>query len=80
MGKPVNADLTLGLATAPVFFALQEDESMRALILRGFQQPGDVEKVRVAKPPLNILLNLCDVTGVAVRPNDASIVPYTGLS
>ena len=54
MGKPVNADLTLGLATAPVFFALQEDESMRALILRRFQQPGDVEKVRVAKPPLNI--------------------------
>ncbi|TBU31308.1 terpenoid synthase [Dichomitus squalens] len=43
LGKPANADMRLGLVTAPVFFALQEDESIRPRVLRCFEGPGDVE-------------------------------------
>lgn len=57
LGKPTNADLSLGLATAPVFFAVQEDKSLRPLVLRRFNQPGDVEVVRVFRlPPLTARL------------------------
>ena len=42
-GKPSGADLSLGLATAPVLFASQEFPQLEQLILRQFSQPGDVE-------------------------------------
>ncbi|KAI0677745.1 terpenoid synthase [Trametes maxima] len=45
LGKPANADLSLGIATAPVFFAVQEDASLRPLVLRRFNKPGDIEKM-----------------------------------
>ena len=45
LGKPANADMQLGLVTAPVFFALQEDESIRPRVLRCFEGPGDIEAV-----------------------------------
>ncbi|OSD02320.1 terpenoid synthase [Trametes coccinea BRFM310] len=44
LGKPANADLNLGLATAPVLFALQEDHDLRPLVLRRFKHAGDVEE------------------------------------
>ncbi|KAJ8482006.1 hypothetical protein ONZ51_g5634 [Trametes cubensis] len=44
LGKPANADLSLGIATAPVLFALEEDESIREFVLRRFGEPGDVQK------------------------------------
>jgi len=43
LGKPSGADLSLGLATAPVLFASQEFPQLEQLILRQFSQPGDVE-------------------------------------
>lgn len=43
MGKPTSADLSLGLATAPVLFALDQHPDLAALIIRRFSQPGDVE-------------------------------------
>ena len=42
-GKPVNADLSLGLATAPVLYASQKHPSLHALISRNFEQQGDVQ-------------------------------------
>merc|ERR1719383_156883 len=42
MGKPTSADLNLGLATAPVLFALDQHPDLAALIVRRFSQPGDV--------------------------------------
>jgi hexaprenyl-diphosphate synthase len=47
MGKPVNADLKLGLATAPVLYASEEFPQLLPLIERRFTEPGDVEKVRM---------------------------------
>ncbi|OAD53901.1 Decaprenyl-diphosphate synthase subunit 1 [Eufriesea mexicana] len=52
MGKPTAADLKLGLATAPVLFAcervvlpfLLQYPELNAMIMRRFQEPGDVEK------------------------------------
>merc|ERR1719188_949455 len=38
LGKPVCADLGLGLATAPVLYALDEDRSLKPLILRRFKK------------------------------------------
>ena len=32
MGKPIGADIKLGLATAPVIFALERDPSLNALL------------------------------------------------
>lgn len=43
LGKPSAADLSLGLATAPVLFASQQHPGLEKLILRQFSHPGDVE-------------------------------------
>ncbi|OLL26530.1 putative hexaprenyl pyrophosphate synthase, mitochondrial [Neolecta irregularis DAH-3] len=43
LGKPSNADLKLGLATAPALFAYEEFPELGPLISRGFGEPGDVE-------------------------------------
>ena len=42
LGKPAAADLNLGLATAPVLFALDRHPDLAALIVRRFSNPGDV--------------------------------------
>lgn len=44
MGKPTVADLKLGLATAPVLFASEKFPELDEMIMRRFQEPGDVEK------------------------------------
>ncbi|EPS40212.1 hypothetical protein H072_5955 [Dactylellina haptotyla CBS 200.50] len=44
LGKPAQADLKLGLATAPVLFAWEQYEELGPLIVRKFSEPGDVEK------------------------------------
>jgi len=45
LGKPAGADLKLGLSTAPVLFAWEENEAMGPLIARRFEGDGDVEMV-----------------------------------
>lgn len=47
-GKPLQADLKLGLATAPVLFAWRQEPRLGALIGRKFSEPGDVEIARRA--------------------------------
>jgi geranyl diphosphate synthase len=42
MGKPVCADMELGLATAPVLYAMEEDPSLKPRIMRRFKEPEDV--------------------------------------
>lgn len=44
LGKPAAADLKLGLATAPVLFACEKFPELNPMIMRRFQEPGDVEK------------------------------------
>ncbi|XP_071866039.1 decaprenyl diphosphate synthase subunit 1 qless [Bombus fervidus] len=44
LGKPTAADLKIGLATAPVLFACERYPELNAMIMRRFQEPGDVEK------------------------------------
>ncbi|XP_045118895.1 all trans-polyprenyl-diphosphate synthase PDSS1-like [Portunus trituberculatus] len=44
MGKPTAADLKLGLATAPVLFAAGQFPELNPMIMRRFQEPGDVQK------------------------------------
>lgn len=44
MGKPTAADLKLGLATAPVLFACERYPELNPMIMRRFQEPGDVER------------------------------------
>ncbi|CAG8458608.1 4196_t:CDS:2 [Acaulospora colombiana] len=46
LGKPVGADLKLGLATAPVLYAWEEYPELGPLINRKFSLEGDVEKAR----------------------------------
>jgi len=45
LGKPTNADLALGLATAPVLFAWRDYPELGPMIKRKFEDNGDVEKV-----------------------------------
>lgn len=47
-GKPSQADLKLGLATAPILFAWKERPELGELIARKFSQEGDVELARKA--------------------------------
>ncbi|CAG0892340.1 unnamed protein product [Cyprideis torosa] len=42
LGKPVVADLRLGLATAPVLFACRDHPEMESMIMRRFSSPSDV--------------------------------------
>ncbi|KAJ1974209.1 coq1 putative hexaprenyl diphosphate synthase, partial [Dimargaris verticillata] len=43
LGKPVGADLKLGLATAPVLYAWQEFPELGPLVQRRFSQPDDTQ-------------------------------------
>ncbi|KAI8912805.1 isoprenoid synthase domain-containing protein [Gorgonomyces haynaldii] len=45
-GKPANADLALGLATAPVLFAAEKYPELYPLMERKFSDPGDCQKAR----------------------------------
>ena len=45
LGKPANADLQLGLATAPLLFAWREHPQLGELVGRKFAEPADIEKV-----------------------------------
>ena len=45
MGKPVGADLKLGLATAPLLFAWRDNQELGTLVGRKFSKSGDVERV-----------------------------------
>ncbi|KAJ3124924.1 coq1 putative hexaprenyl diphosphate synthase, partial [Nowakowskiella sp. JEL0407] len=47
-GKPVNADLNLGIATAPVLFAAEKFPELWPLIERKFDRPGDAQKARLS--------------------------------
>eukprot|EP01031_Cornospumella_fuschlensis_P034962 gene34962-42339_t len=44
LGKPAQADMELGLATAPILFASQHVKELRPLIERKFKEKGDVQK------------------------------------
>ncbi|ODV78169.1 hexaprenyl pyrophosphate synthetase mitochondrial precursor [Suhomyces tanzawaensis NRRL Y-17324] len=48
IGKPSQADLKLGLATAPILFAWRERPELGELIARKFKEDGDVEIARRA--------------------------------
>ncbi|KAM9894290.1 hypothetical protein OXX69_011416 [Metschnikowia pulcherrima] len=48
IGKPSQADLKLGLATAPILFAWREEPHLGELIARKFSETGDVEIARRA--------------------------------
>lgn len=56
LGKPVGADLELGLATAPLLFAWKQRPELGELVGRKFAGEGDVE--RVSSPSLNFLPKL----------------------
>lgn len=43
LGKPAMADVSLGLATAPVLYAAQDCRELRPIIKRRFKEPGDAE-------------------------------------
>lgn len=53
IGKPSQADLKLGLATAPILFAWKDRPELGDLISRKFNQPGDVEAARRAVQQCN---------------------------
>ncbi|CAP86112.1 coq1 putative hexaprenyl diphosphate synthase [Penicillium rubens] len=46
MGKPVGADLELGLATAPLLFAWKSNPELGPLVGRKFREEGDVQRAR----------------------------------
>ncbi len=44
LGKPAMADMSLGLATAPILYAAEERKELKPLIKRRFKEKGDVEQ------------------------------------
>lgn len=44
LGKPALADMDLGLSTAPILYAAQEDERLRPLVMRRFKKDGDKQQ------------------------------------
>merc|ERR1712054_631613 len=43
LGKPAQADMELGLATAPILFAAEANSELRPLIERRFKNEGDIQ-------------------------------------
>ena len=41
LGKPALADMDLGLSTAPILYAAQENPKLRPLVMRRFKEKGD---------------------------------------
>jgi geranylgeranyl pyrophosphate synthase len=41
LGKPALADMDLGLSTAPILYAAQEQPKLRPLVMRRFKEKGD---------------------------------------
>jgi geranylgeranyl pyrophosphate synthase len=74
LGKPAQADMELGLATAPVLYALAEDKNLKPLIERKFREKGDVQKaVEIASKTncINKSFELADFH--AQRASDAAM-------
>ncbi|KHJ82527.1 hypothetical protein OESDEN_17779, partial [Oesophagostomum dentatum] len=46
VGKPVAADLKLGLSTGPVILAAQQYPELNVLMARKFSERGDVDRAR----------------------------------
>ncbi|KAK3859078.1 hypothetical protein Pcinc_034771 [Petrolisthes cinctipes] len=44
IGKPTGADLKMGMATAPVLFACEKFPELNPMIMRRFQEAGDVQR------------------------------------
>ena len=44
LGKPAQADMQLGLSTAPILFASDSVPELRPLIQRRFKESGDIQK------------------------------------
>ena len=44
LGKPAQADMRLGLATAPILYASEHDRRLIPLIQRRFKENGDVQQ------------------------------------
>merc|ERR1719265_1664346 len=44
LGKPAQADMSLGLATAPILYAAEAKPDIKPLILRRFKEQGDIQK------------------------------------
>lgn len=44
LGKPAMADMSLGLATAPILYAAEERPELLPLIKRRFKEKGDVDR------------------------------------
>jgi geranylgeranyl pyrophosphate synthase len=44
LGKPAQADMELGLSTAPILYASQTMKDIRPLIERRFKEKGDVQR------------------------------------
>ncbi|KAL7272097.1 coq1 putative hexaprenyl diphosphate synthase [Rhizina undulata] len=79
IGKPANADLKLGLATAPVFYASEEFPELGPMIDRQFTEPGDAAKARELvyksrgiQRSRDLALSFCDTARQAI-----SIFPDT---
>jgi geranylgeranyl pyrophosphate synthase len=43
LGKPALADMDLGLSTAPILYAAQENQKLQPMIIRRFKNKGDKE-------------------------------------
>jgi geranylgeranyl pyrophosphate synthase len=44
LGKPAMADVSLGLATAPILYAAKSKQELNPMIKRRFKEKGDIEK------------------------------------
>lgn len=74
LGKPATADLELGLATAPVFYAWEEFPELGPMIARKFEDEGDavrarelVYKSKGIKRTRELAKSFCDIAHKAIQ-------------
>eukprot|EP00127_Corallochytrium_limacisporum_P004031 Clim_evm80s156 gene=Clim_evmTU80s156 len=75
LGKPAAADMRLGLATAPVLYAKEENSALQPLIARKFCREGDVEEAlrliattSAVDRTRELISKHCDLARAAVLP------------
>lgn len=67
LGKPVAADLSLGLATAPVLYAAETHPELEELILRRFSNDGDVQKALILVKKSNGITRTLDLASEYIK-------------
>jgi len=67
LGKPTQSDMKLGLVTAPMLFAAEENPALQPLILRKFERAGDIDQALQLASNTNCVVKSYELAEYQIR-------------